>query len=115
MATLREIAQRFAHGQWRDDELRRLSDREVEDLLTTVSGIGPWTVHGLLIIAFDRQDVMLPGDLALRKAIRRVYEMDHLPSEKEVLALAERWRPWRSLAAAYLFQAAFEDSLTGSK
>lgn len=115
VATLREIAQRFAHGQWRDDELRRLSDREVEDLLTTVSGIGPWTVHGLLIIAFDRQDVMLPGDLALRKAIRRVYEMDHLPSEKEVLALAERWRPWRSLAAAYLFQAAFEDSLTGSK
>jgi DNA-3-methyladenine glycosylase II len=39
-------------------------------------------VHGLLIIAFDRQDVMLPGDLALRKAIQRVYAMDHLPTEK---------------------------------
>jgi len=123
VATLREVAKRFTDGEWRDDELRRLSDREVEDRLTTVSGIGPWTVHGLLIIAFDRQDVMLPGDLALRKAIQRVYATDHLPSEKEVLALAERWRPWRSLAAAYLFQAAFEDSpgafvresLTGSE
>ena len=115
VATLREVAQRFADGRWHDDELRRLSDREVEDRLTTVPGIGPWTVHGLLIIAFDRQDVMLPGDLALRKAIQRVYEMDHLPSQKEVLALAERWRPWRSLAAAYLFQAAFEGSPTGGK
>lgn len=110
VATLREVARRFADGQWRDNELRRLSDREIEERLTTVPGIGPWTVHGLLIIAFDRQDVMLPGDLALRKAIQRVYGMDHLPSEREVLALAERWRPWRSLAAAYLFQAAFEDS-----
>ena len=112
VGTLREVARRFADGQWRDDELRRLSDREIEDRLTTVSGIGPWTVHGLLIIAFDRQDVMLPGDLALRKAIQRVYAMDHLPSETEVVALAERWRPWRSLAAAYLLQAAFDGSPT---
>lgn len=112
VATLREVARRFADGQWRDDDLRRLSDREIEDRLTTASGIGPWTVHGMLIIAFDRQDVMLPGDLALRKAIQRVYAMDHLPSQHEVLALAERWRPWRSLAAAYLFQAAFDGSPT---
>ncbi|MFZ1175469.1 MAG: hypothetical protein WAO15_04200 [Mycobacterium sp.] len=110
VAALREVARRFADGQWRDDELRSLSDREVEDRLTTVSGIGPWTVHGMLIIAFDREDVMLPGDLALRKAIQRVYAMDHLPSETDVVDLAERWRPWRSLAAAYLFQAAFEGS-----
>lgn len=110
VATLREVAQRFADGRWRDDELRRLSDREIEERLTAVSGIGPWTVHGTLIIAFERQDVMLPGDLALRKAIQRVYAMDHLPSETEVVALAERWRPWRSLAAAYLFQAAFEEA-----
>ncbi|MGZ4510621.1 MAG: DNA-3-methyladenine glycosylase family protein [Mycobacterium sp.] len=109
VATLREVARRFADGEWRDDELRLLSDREIEDRLTTVSGIGPWTVHGMLIIAFDRQDVMLPGDLALRKAIQRVYAIDHLPSDTEVVDLAERWRPWRSLAAAYLFQAAFEE------
>ncbi|MDR3655560.1 MAG: DNA-3-methyladenine glycosylase family protein [Mycobacterium sp.] len=108
VATLREVAQHFADCRWRDDELRLLSDGEIEKRLTTVSGIGPWTVHGMLIIAFDRRDVMLPGDLALRKAIERVYRMDHLPSEPEVLALAERWRPWRSLAAAYLFQAAFD-------
>ncbi|HUO38296.1 MAG TPA: DNA-3-methyladenine glycosylase 2 family protein [Mycobacterium sp.] len=109
VATMREIAERFADGRLRDEELRGLSDAEVEQRLTTISGIGPWTVHGFLIIAFDRPDVVLPSDLALRKAIQRVYALDHLPTEAEVLARAERWRPWRSLATAYLFQAAFED------
>jgi len=108
VATIREVAQRFADGRWQEAELRSLSDGEIEDRLTDVSGIGPWTVHGFLIIAFDREDVVLPGDLALRKAIQRVYEMDHLPTQAEVLELAERWRPWRSLATAYLFQAAFD-------
>ncbi len=114
VATIREVAQRFADGRWQEEELGRLSDREIEDRLTSVSGIGPWTVHGFLIIALGREDVVLPGDLALRKAIRQVYEMDYLPSETEVLEIAERWRPWRSLATAYLFQAAFEAPPGGS-
>ena len=51
---------------------------------------------------------VLPGDLALRKAIQAAYQLDHLPSQQEVLAIAERWRPYRSLATSYLFSAAFE-------
>jgi len=107
IATLRAVAERFADGRWREKELKALSDQEVEERLTEVPGIGPWTVHGFLIIAFAREDVVLPGDLALRKIIQRTYRMDHLPSQEEVVQLAERWRPWRSLATAYLFQAAF--------
>lgn len=76
---------RFADGSLRDGDLRCLSDHDVEALLTAIPGIGPWTVHGLLIIAFDRPDVVLPGDLALRKSIRRAYQRDHLPSPEEVL------------------------------
>lgn len=64
-------------------------------------------MHGFLIIALAREDVVLAGDLALRKAVRKIYETDHLPSEAEVLQLAERWRPWRSLATGYLFQFAY--------
>jgi DNA-3-methyladenine glycosylase II len=63
-----------------------------------------------LIIGLGREDVVLPGDLALRKAVRTVYRLDHLPVEEEVLAIAEKWRPYRSLATAYLFSAAFEDA-----
>ena len=78
--------------------------------LTAIPGIGPWTVQGALIIALQREDVVLPGDLALRKAVQAAYQLDHLPSQQEVLAIAEKWRPYRSLATSYLFSAAFERS-----
>lgn len=107
IATLRAVATEFADGSLTDEDLRRLSDHEIETRLTGISGIGPWTVHGLLIIAFGRPDVVLPGDLALRKAIQRSYQLGHLPSQDEVVRIAEPWRPYRSLATAYLFQDAF--------
>ena len=65
-------------------------------------------MQGALIIALQREDAVLPGDLALRKAVRAAYQLDHLPSQQEVLAIAEKWRPYRSLATSYLFSAAFE-------
>lgn len=108
VGTLRAVASLFVDGSLDDDRLRMLSDEEVERCLTAVPGIGPWTVHGFLIIALDRPDVVLPGDLALRKAIRAAYQLDHLPSQEEVLRIAEPWRPYRSLATAYLFESAFE-------
>ena len=52
---------------------------------------------------------MLSGDLALRKAIKCSYQLDHLSSQQEVLQIAEPWRPYRSLATAFLFQVALED------
>ena len=61
-----------------------------------------------LLIALQREDVVLPGDLALRKSVQAAYQLDHLPSQQEVLAIAEKWRPYRSLATSYLFSAAFE-------
>jgi DNA-3-methyladenine glycosylase II len=108
VSTLRTVAGQFADGSLSDDALRRLPDAEILDRLTAINGIGPWTVHGMLIIALDRADVVLPGDLALRKAIKRSYRLDHLPSQQEVLQIAEPWRPYRSMATAYLFQVALD-------
>jgi DNA-3-methyladenine glycosylase II len=108
-ATLRTVAGEFAGGSLSDHGLRQLPDEEILGRLTAIPGIGPWTVHGMVIIALDRADVVLPGDLALRKAIRRAYRPDHLPSEREVLRIAEPWRPYRSLATTYLFQVALDD------
>ncbi len=88
----------------------RMTDDEVETALTEVSGIGPWTAHGFLIVALDRPDVLLSGDLALRHAVQRLYELDHLPSDVEMVEMAEHWRPYRSLAVSYLFASAFEEA-----
>jgi len=107
VATVRAVAEEFVAGRLSDEELQHLSDAAIEARLTAIPGVGPWTVQGLLIIALDRPDVILPGDLALRKVVRRLYGFDHLPSQQEILELAERWRPYRSLATSYLFQAAY--------
>jgi DNA-3-methyladenine glycosylase II len=110
IGTLRELAERFSDGRLDPQVLAELPDDELISLLTEVPGIGPWTVQGALIIALGREDVVLPGDLALRKAVRATYRLDHLPVEAEVLAIAEKWRPYRSLATAYLFSATFQDA-----
>ncbi len=106
--TLRDLADRLSDGRLNQDVLRSLPDDELMEVLTAIPGIGPWTVQGALIIALQREDVVLPGDLALRKAVQSAYQLDHLPAQQEVLAIAEKWRPYRSLATSYLFSAAFE-------
>src|SRR5690349_14401246 len=100
--TLRALAQRFLDGGLSDEALSRMTDEEVEATLTEVPGIGPWTARGFMLVALDRPDVFLSGDLALRRSIERLYGFDHLPTEEEMVQLAERWRPYRSLAVSYL-------------
>jgi DNA-3-methyladenine glycosylase II len=110
VSTLRELAGRLSDGRLDARALATAADDELIAVLTEIPGIGPWTAQGALILALGREDVVLPGDLALRKAVRAVYGLDHLPAEEEVLAMAEKWRPYRSLATAYLFSAAFEEA-----
>jgi DNA-3-methyladenine glycosylase II len=109
IGTLRDLAERLSDGRLDVDALSKLSDDEFIAALTQISGIGPWTAQGALLIALQRDDVVLPGDLALRKAVQHVYQLDHLPSQPELLAMAEKWRPYRSLATGYLFSATFDE------
>ena len=111
-ATLREVAQRFVDGRLSDDALSGMSDDDVVAALTSIPGIGPWTAHGFLLVALDRPDVFLTGDLALRRAIERAYGFDHVPTDDEMLQLAERWRPHRSLAVGYLFASEFDEPVS---
>jgi len=112
IGTLRDVAERLSDGRLDPDVLSTLPDDELMAELTAIPGIGPWTVQGALIIALGREDVVLPGDLALRKAMQAAYQLEHPPTQEEVLAIAEKWRPYRSLATSYLFSAAFEPAET---
>jgi DNA-3-methyladenine glycosylase II len=108
IATLRDLAERLSDGRLDTNVLSSLPDDQIMTELTAIPGIGPWTVQGALLVALGREDVVLPGDLALRKAVQAVYRLDHLPAQQEVLDIAEKWRPYRSLATSYLFSAAYE-------
>src|SRR2546425_6352661 len=106
--TLRALAERFVDGRLSDEALARMTDEEVEAALTEVPGIGPWSARGFLLVALDRPDVFLTGDLALRRAIQRVYGFDHVPTADELSELSDRWRPYRSLAVSYLFASEYD-------
>jgi DNA-3-methyladenine glycosylase II len=106
--TLRTLAERFLVDGLGEESFLNGSDEEIEAKLTAIPGIGPWTVRGFLMIELDRPDVFPSGDLALRRAVMRLYGLDRMPSEQELLEIAERWRPYRSLAAGYLFLSEFD-------
>jgi DNA-3-methyladenine glycosylase II len=106
--TLRALAERFVDGRLSDEALARMTDEEVEATLTEVPGIGLWSARGFLLVALNRPDVFLSGDLALRRAIQRTYGFDHLPTEDEIAQISDRWRPYRSLAVSYLFASEYE-------
>jgi DNA-3-methyladenine glycosylase II len=106
--TLRDLAERFIADGLDEESFLTSSDEEIEAKLTAIPGIGPWTVRGFLMIALDRPDVFPSGDLVLRRAAMRLYGLERLPPEEELLEMAELWRPYRSLAAGYLFLSASE-------
>jgi 3-methyladenine DNA glycosylase/8-oxoguanine DNA glycosylase len=83
---------------------RRSSDEELLARLTEVRGIGPWTVHMLLIFHLGRPDVMPTGDFAIRLAIRRLYRKRREPSAESILRHARRWQPYRSAASWSLWR-----------
>jgi len=107
IGTLRDLAGRLSDGRLDPKVLSSLPDDEIMAELTAIPGIGPWTVQGALLLALGREDIVVPGDLRVRKAVQAAYRLDHLPTQEEVLAIACKWRPYRSLATSYLFTATF--------
>lgn len=98
---VQDLGRRTAAGEL--DGLVDLPHNEARARLVLLKGIGPWTADGALLIAFGWGDVLVSGDLVLRKAVQKAYGLPEMPTEKEVEARGERWRPYRSLAAGYLF------------
>ena len=86
-------------------ELVSLPDEEFVDRLTALRGVGKWTAQWALVRGLARPDALPLGDLALRRGVSALLREGVAVSDPEVETLAERWRPWRSYATAYLFAA----------
>ncbi|HEY8995552.1 MAG TPA: DNA-3-methyladenine glycosylase 2 family protein [Lacunisphaera sp.] len=83
---------------------RELSDEELLTRLTAVRGIGPWTVHMLLLFYLGRPDVMPTGDFAIRLAFKQLYRKRSEPSPALIIRHARLWQPYRSVASWYLWR-----------
>src|SRR5580692_8649904 len=100
---LKEIARAVARG---DLALATLGDIDAEAAhaaLTAVHGIGPWTADIYLLASLGHADAWPAGDLALQEAARVAFGLKTRPTTKEMLPLAEPWRPWRAVAARVLW------------
>src|SRR5271163_4415141 len=87
------------------EDAQKLSDEELVERLTSVRGIGAWTVEMFLIFRLGRPDVLPIHDLGVQKGWSITYGKKHKPKPKELLAFGERWRPYRTLASWYLWRA----------
>jgi DNA-3-methyladenine glycosylase II len=106
LAAIRDLAQKTAEGIVPSmEEVQHLGDEEIVTRLTAVRGVGVWTVHMMLIFRLGRPDVLPTLDYGVQQGFKLAYRKRKLPKPKELLAFGERWKPYRSVASWYLWQA----------
>lgn len=101
---LRDLAGHLTANRLQLERLHELEDQHVLEQLTAVTGIGVWTAEIFLMFRLKRPDVFPVDDLGLVKAAQRVYRLRQRPTRKKLLKMAEAWRPYRSIAAWYLWR-----------
>ncbi len=103
-AYIRDLARHTRDGRLVFEELAALSDEAVIERLTQVKGIGVWTAQMFLMFALRRHDILPTGDLGVRNAIRKAYNLAEAPTPGEMEEIARNWRPWCSVATWYLWR-----------
>jgi len=101
---IRDLARLTRAGAIDFATLPELPDEEVIERLTQVKGVGVWTAHMFLIFALRRTNVLPTGDLGIRAAIRKAYGLAELPKPDEIEAMGQRWHPYCTVAAWYLWR-----------
>ena len=110
-----DIAGSVASGVLDLDALADLPDESIVEELVKLRGVGPWTAHWLLIRAFDRPDGFPEGDLAIQRSLGVLYNGGERLTPDEAVALSARWRPYRSYLVTYMFAAARQGLIQGSR
>lgn len=101
---LHDLAEKFTSGFLSDEKLVVMSEDELVTALTTVKGIGVWSVHMFMMFYLHKPDVLPVGDLALRKGFQKLFDLEQQPTPAEMQELALSWRPYRTLASWFLWR-----------
>ncbi|HKG30162.1 MAG TPA: DNA-3-methyladenine glycosylase 2 family protein [Nitrososphaeraceae archaeon] len=110
---LKDLATKIAERKLSLDLLTTLSDEKIINQLIQVKGIGRWTAEMFLIFCLGRPDVLPVTDLGIRKAMHNIYSLSELPKPAEMLAIAQPWRPHRTVATWYLWKSLSKFSTIG--
>lgn len=101
---LRDLAQHFVDDPDVYNHLEQATDEEVIAELTAVKGVGKWTAQMFLMFTLSRLDVFAPDDVGIQNGMKLLFGWDELPSRKELESIAERWRPYRTVACWHLWR-----------
>lgn len=97
-----QVADAFTNGDLKF--IGNMSDEDAHAALLQIKGVGPWTANIYLLMALRRPDIWPDGDIALASAVGTLHQMRTRPSFVELAKIADRWRPYRSVAARMLWQ-----------
>ena len=103
-----DLAQKFCDGTIQPREFKTMSNEDISQHLTQVKGVGQWTADMFLMFALNRPDVLPVGDLGIRKGFKKLFNLRTDPSPEKMIALAESWRPYRTVASWYVWRAVEE-------
>ncbi|WVZ99710.1 hypothetical protein U9M48_044971 [Paspalum notatum var. saurae] len=101
---LHDLARKYASGILSDAAIVSMDDRSLAAMLTMVKGIGAWSVHMFMIFSLARPDVLPSADLGVRKGVQMLYGLDDVPRPSQMDKLCDRWRPYRSVGAWYMWR-----------
>lgn len=104
VAYIKDLSEKIQSKKLRINSLKDRSDEEIITHLMQVKGIGRWTAEMFLIFSLGRPDVLPVGDLGLKKGMQRLYSMLDLPEKEEIEEIAEKWRPYRTVATWYIWK-----------
>ena len=102
--TLHALAAHIIAGHLQIEHLENLSDAEIAREIVAVKGLGPWSADMFLMFHLNRPDILPVGDLGIREAVRRLYDLAERPDAARLSEIAEAWRPHRTLACRYLWR-----------
>ncbi|KAL2537116.1 DNA glycosylase superfamily protein [Forsythia ovata] len=101
---LYDLANKYNSGILSDESVMKMDDRSLFTMLSMVKGIGSWSVHMFMIFSLHRPDVLPVSDLGVRKGVQLLYSLDDLPRPSQMEQLCEKWKPYRSVGAWYMWR-----------
>lgn len=102
--SIRELAEHFKANRGFGRKVARADDLAARELLLPLRGVGPWTVDIILMFGLGKLDVLPVGDLGLRAGVKEMYRLADVPTPAELTALAEPWRPYRTVGTWYVWR-----------
>ena len=101
---IKNLAHFFNENSFEKNTVEKMSDDEISELLIKIKGVGQWTIDMFLMFTLNRLDVMRYSDLAIKKGMKSLFNLNELPTKHDMKSLSINWSPFRTIACMYLWK-----------